>query len=116
MNYEEHAPTRSTPEPTLQWTSWKAPALRSWSGIVPASGADVSFEEDGYASVFGPGSGRSAKPDWLGGHRHSVRCGDHRSCAAVYVTVTDGNGMPVPDLAPDDFTVKEGGKEREIAK
>jgi hypothetical protein len=34
----------------------------------------------------------------------------------VYVTVSDRNGMPVPDLAPADFTVKEGGKEREIAK
>ncbi len=34
----------------------------------------------------------------------------------MYVTVTDRNGMPVPDLAPADFTVKEGGKEREIAK
>ena len=34
----------------------------------------------------------------------------------VYVTVTDGNGMPVPDLTAADFTVKEGGKEREIAK
>ncbi len=34
----------------------------------------------------------------------------------VYVTVTDGNGAPVPDLAPADFTVKEGGKERDIVK
>lgn len=32
----------------------------------------------------------------------------------VYVTVTDKNGMPVPGLTPADFTVKEGGKEREI--
>ena len=30
--------------------------------------------------------------------------------------MTDRNGMPVPDLAPADFTVKEGGKEREIVK
>ena len=34
----------------------------------------------------------------------------------VYVTVTDGNGAPVPDLTPADFTIKEGGKEREIVK
>lgn len=34
----------------------------------------------------------------------------------VYVTVTDRNGMPVPDLTAADFAVKEGGKEREIAK
>ena len=30
--------------------------------------------------------------------------------------MTDGNGAPVPDLAPADFTVKEGGKERDIVK
>ena len=34
----------------------------------------------------------------------------------VYVTVIDGNGAPVPDLAPADFTVKEGGKEREVTR
>jgi hypothetical protein len=34
----------------------------------------------------------------------------------AYVTVTDGNGAPVPDLTPADFTVKEGGKEREVVK
>jgi hypothetical protein len=34
----------------------------------------------------------------------------------VYVTVTDGQGMAVPDLTPADFTIKEGGKEREIVK
>ena len=34
----------------------------------------------------------------------------------VYVTATDGNGAAVPDLTPADFTVKEGGKEREIVK
>ena len=34
----------------------------------------------------------------------------------VYVTVTDGNGAPIPDLTPADFTIKEGGKEREIVK
>jgi hypothetical protein len=28
----------------------------------------------------------------------------------VYVTVTDKNGLPVEDLAPDDFEVKEGGR------
>jgi hypothetical protein len=28
----------------------------------------------------------------------------------VYVTVTDGNGIPVDDLTAADFTVKEGGK------
>jgi len=34
----------------------------------------------------------------------------------VFVTVTDGNGAAVPDLTPADFTIKEGGKEREIVK
>ncbi len=34
----------------------------------------------------------------------------------VYVSVTDSNGMPVPDLTPADFAVKEGGKERDIVK
>ena len=34
----------------------------------------------------------------------------------IYVTVTDGQGAAVPDLAPADFTIKEGGKEREILK
>ena len=34
----------------------------------------------------------------------------------IYVTATDGNGSPVPDLTPADFIVKEGGKEREIVK
>ncbi len=33
----------------------------------------------------------------------------------IYVTVTDANGRAVPGLAPADFVVKEGGKEREIA-
>lgn len=34
----------------------------------------------------------------------------------VYVTVTDGQGAAVPDLTAADFTIKEGGKEREILK
>jgi hypothetical protein len=34
----------------------------------------------------------------------------------VYVTVTDGQGAAVPDLSPADFTLKEGGKEREVIK
>ena len=34
----------------------------------------------------------------------------------VYVTVTDGKGGAVPDLTAADFTVKEGGKEREVVK
>ena len=34
----------------------------------------------------------------------------------MYVTVIDRNGMPVSDLAPTDFTVKEAGKEREIGE
>lgn len=32
----------------------------------------------------------------------------------VYVTVTDKAGSPVTDLAPADFVVKEGGKNREV--
>ena len=34
----------------------------------------------------------------------------------VYVTVTDDQGMAVPDLTAADFVVKEGGKEREVVK
>jgi VWFA-related protein len=34
----------------------------------------------------------------------------------VYVTVTDGKGGPVADLTAANFTVKEGGKAREIVK
>jgi VWFA-related protein len=34
----------------------------------------------------------------------------------VFVTVADNQGAPVADLAPADFVVKEGGKEREILK
>jgi hypothetical protein len=34
----------------------------------------------------------------------------------VYVTVTDGTGAAVPDLTAADFTIKEGGKEREVLK
>jgi hypothetical protein len=34
----------------------------------------------------------------------------------VYVTVTDRRGAPVPDLAAADFTIKEGGREREVLK
>ena len=32
----------------------------------------------------------------------------------VYVTVVDKQGQPVPGLTPADFTLKEGGREREI--
>jgi hypothetical protein len=34
----------------------------------------------------------------------------------VYVTVTDDQGLAVPDLTATDFTVKEGGKERDVVK
>jgi VWFA-related protein len=34
----------------------------------------------------------------------------------VFVTAVDGNGVPVTDLTAADFTIKEGGKEREIVK
>ncbi len=34
----------------------------------------------------------------------------------VFVTVTDNQGAAVPDLAPADFVIKEGGKEREIVR
>src|SRR5436190_1363359 len=32
----------------------------------------------------------------------------------VYVTVTDKDGRPIPGLTVADFSVKEGGKDREI--
>jgi VWFA-related protein len=35
---------------------------------------------------------------------------------AVYVTAVDNKGQPVPDLTAADFTLKEGGKDREITK
>jgi hypothetical protein len=34
----------------------------------------------------------------------------------VFVTATDNKGAPITDLTPADLVVKEGGKEREIAK
>ena len=34
----------------------------------------------------------------------------------VYVTAVDGAGLPVTDLTAADFTVKEGGKAREVVK
>lgn len=34
----------------------------------------------------------------------------------VYVTVQDGKGTPAADLSAADFTLKEGGKDREIVK
>ena len=35
---------------------------------------------------------------------------------SIYVTATDGKGMPIRDLKPEDFVVKEGGKPREVRK
>ncbi len=35
---------------------------------------------------------------------------------AVFVTVTDKDGAPVADLAPDEFAVKEGGKTVQIVQ
>jgi VWFA-related protein len=32
----------------------------------------------------------------------------------VYVTVTDKAGVPVTDLSPDDFVIREGGKNRDV--
>jgi VWFA-related protein len=34
----------------------------------------------------------------------------------VYITATDSKGVPITDLTAADFTVKEGGKEREVVK
>jgi len=34
----------------------------------------------------------------------------------VYVTITDAKGAAVTDLAPTNFKVKEGGKDREVVK
>ena len=45
----------------------------------------------------------------------SARAGEAQ-IRRVHVTVVDGNGVPVTDLVAADFTVKEGGKPREISK
>jgi VWFA-related protein len=34
----------------------------------------------------------------------------------VYVSVSDAEGVPVSDLAPEDFVVKEGGKDCEVTR
>ena len=34
----------------------------------------------------------------------------------VYVTALDDKGVPVTDLTAADFTIKEGGKQREVVK
>ena len=34
----------------------------------------------------------------------------------VFITATDGKGVPVTDLTAADFAVKEGGKDREVTK
>jgi len=60
-------------------------------------------------------AGLTSLPGWAGTATDGA-AGVEPTVRTVYVTVTDRNGMPVPDLAPADFTVKEGGKEREIAK
>src|SRR5262245_21358684 len=59
----------------------------------------------GLTSVTGLGADTS---DVIDGLESTVR--------TVYVTVTDRNGNPVPDLTTADFAVKEGGKDREISQ
>jgi VWFA-related protein len=44
-------------------------------------------------------------------HEAALRDGSTRT---VYVSVLDNAGAPVTDLAPADFVVKEGGKDREV--
>jgi hypothetical protein len=60
-------------------------------------------------------SGLTSLPGWAATATGGA-AGVEPTVRTVYVTVTDRNGMPVPDLVPADFTVKEGGKEREIAR
>ena len=59
----------------------------------------------GALSLSGPVSRSAIKKDGL-----------ELTTRTVYVTAIDRNGLPVSDLAPTDFTLKEGGKEREIVK
>jgi hypothetical protein len=58
------------------------------------------------------GSGLSA----AAGGAHGTGPGLEPIVRTVYVTVTDGQGSAVPDLSPADFTIKEGGKEREVTR
>jgi VWFA-related protein len=39
-----------------------------------------------------------------------------RADRTIYVTVMDGNGAPVPDMAAADFAVKEDGADRPVTK
>lgn len=47
---------------------------------------------------------------------HPLAAAGEALTRTVYVTVTDDKGAPVTDLAPANFKIKEGGKEREIVK
>jgi VWFA-related protein len=41
---------------------------------------------------------------------------DPAQTRTIYVTVTDRSGLPIEDLTPDDFTIKEGGKEVDVTE
>jgi VWFA-related protein len=45
---------------------------------------------------------------------HPDRAAAAETNRTVYVTVTDNKGVPVTDLTAADFTVREGGRERQI--
>lgn len=64
---------------------------------VPAS---IVLFSAGLAAVAGQAPAGAAPPEGV--------------TRTVYVTVTDKNDLPVTDLAPGDFVVKEGGKARTV--
>jgi hypothetical protein len=52
---------------------------------------------------------------WCGvGPGTTVHLAAQQGERAVYVTVADRTGAPVPDLTPVDFTVREGGQVRQV--
>lgn len=55
----------------------------------------------------------ASSPVWLPAQSTPAADGSTRT---IYVTTTDGRGGGVPGLAPEDFVVKEGGRERRVVR